>query len=64
MPGGPVVRTWCFHCHSLGLIPGWGTKSPQAAGHGQKKKSLGKKFYEKRSEIIVTLYVQLLHNIL
>ena len=29
-PGGPVVRAWCFHCWSPGLIPGWGTKIPQA----------------------------------
>ena len=28
-PGGPVVRTWCFHCQGLGSIPGWGTKIPQ-----------------------------------
>ena len=24
-PGGPVVRTWCFHCHGPGSIPGQGT---------------------------------------
>ena len=30
-PGGPVVRS-----RALGSIPGWGTKIPQAAWHGQK----------------------------
>ena len=33
-----MVRTWRFHCHGPGSIPGWGTKIPQATGHGQKKK--------------------------
>ena len=33
-PGGPVVRTRHFHCCS---IPGQGTKTPQAAQHGEKK---------------------------
>ena len=37
-PGGPVVRTWCFHCHGLGLSPSQGTKIPQAAQCGQKIK--------------------------
>ena len=22
LPGGPVVRTWCFHCLELGSISG------------------------------------------
>ena len=26
-PGGPVVRTLCFHCRVLGLIPCWGPLS-------------------------------------
>ena len=29
LPGCPVVRTWRFHCWSLGSIPGRGTKVPQ-----------------------------------
>ena len=29
-PGGPVVRTWHFHCWGPGSIPGWGTKIQQA----------------------------------
>ena len=44
--GGPVVRTWCFHCYGPGLIPGQETKIPQAAWHGQtliKKKSENQK---------------------
>ena len=36
-PGGPVVRTQCFHCWSQGSVPGPGTKIPQAVWHGQKK---------------------------
>ena len=30
-PGGPVVRTRCFHRGSLGSIPGQGAKILQAA---------------------------------
>ena len=26
-PGGPVIRTCCFHCHGPGSIPGEGLKS-------------------------------------
>ena len=37
-PGGPVVRTPCFHYRGTGLTPGWGTKIPQAVRCGQKKK--------------------------
>ena len=37
-PDGPVVRSWCFLCCGLGLIPVWGTQIPQAMKHGQKKK--------------------------
>ena len=36
-PGGPVVRTWCFHCWGLGLISGQGNKIPQTAWCSQKK---------------------------
>ena len=34
-PGGPVVRTQCFHSHGLDSIPGQGTKTLQAMEHGQ-----------------------------
>ena len=37
-PGGPVVRTCSFHCLAPGSISGQGTKIPQAARCGQKKK--------------------------
>ena len=37
LPGGPAVRTWCFHCHGPGSIPGQGTKIPEAVWYGQKK---------------------------
>ena len=33
-----MVRTLHFHCWGPGSIPGQGTKIPQAARHGQKKK--------------------------
>ena len=33
-----MVRSRRFHCWGLGLIPGWGTKIPQAMWHGQRKK--------------------------
>ena len=28
--GGPVVRTWHFHCWGPGSVPAWGTKIQQA----------------------------------
>ena len=37
-PGSPVVRTWRFQCHGLGLIPGQRTDIPQAMQLSQKKK--------------------------
>ena len=33
-----VVRTQYFHCWGPGSIPGWGTKIPKIAGHGEKNK--------------------------
>ena len=30
-PGGPVAKTLSSQCRGLGLIPGQGTKIPQAA---------------------------------
>ena len=36
-PGGPVVRTPAFTAKSVGSIPGWGTKTPQATRRGQKQ---------------------------
>ena len=37
LPGGPVARTWHFHCRGLGSIPGQGTKTLLPAWYGQKK---------------------------
>ena len=37
-PSGLGVKMWHFHCRGPGLIPGWGTKIPQAEWCGQKKK--------------------------
>ena len=45
-PGGPVVRTQHFHCQCPGLIPGRGTKTPEAARHSQKKKKKKYSFIE------------------
>ena len=39
-PGGPVVRTPCFHCRGNGFD--WGTRIPHAVWHGQKKKKVKK----------------------
>ena len=41
-PGGPVVRTQCFHCRGPGSIPGQGTKIPKAVLQGQKNKNKNK----------------------
>ena len=30
-PGGPVVKTPCFHCRGRGFIPGPGTNIPHAS---------------------------------
>ena len=38
LPGGPVARTPHLHCRRPSLIPGWGTRTPYAARHGQKGK--------------------------
>ena len=32
--GGPVVKTPCFQCWVMGLIPGQGTKISHAMWHG------------------------------
>ena len=29
-----VARTWCFHCHDLGLVPDQGTKILPTTRHG------------------------------
>ena len=36
VPSSPVVRTPHSHCQGLGSTPGQGTKTPQAAWHGQR----------------------------
>ena len=35
LSGGLVVKTLPFHSKGHGSIPGWGTKIPHAAWHGQ-----------------------------
>ena len=42
-PGGPMIRTWCFHCCGPGSIPGQGTKILQAAQSGQNKQKTKQK---------------------
>ena len=37
-PGGQMVRTQCFHCWVLNLIPGCGSRILQAKWCGEKKK--------------------------
>ena len=37
-PGGPVVKTPCFHCREHGFSPFQGTKIAHALKHGQKKR--------------------------
>ena len=32
-PGGPVVKTVCFHCRGHGSISSWETKISQTAQH-------------------------------
>ena len=44
MPGTSLAVQWLTLCTpnagATGLIPGWGTKIPHVARHGQKKKKL------------------------
>ena len=47
-PGGPVIKTLCFHCLGPGLITVQGTKILQAAQHSQKKKKKLRGKQEKR----------------
>ena len=43
-PGGPVVRTPCFHCRGRGFVPAWETKiSHPAAWLGERKNALSPK---------------------
>ena len=37
-PGGPVVRTPCFHSQDMGSVLSGGTKIPQVMQYRQKKK--------------------------
>ena len=41
-PGGPGLRTLCFHCPGLGSISGWGNKISEAVWGGKKKKKTQK----------------------
>ena len=51
-PGGPVVRTRCFHCWGLGSIPGQRTRILQGewCGQKEKEKSRGRKRKREREE--------------
>ena len=55
-PGGLVVRTRRFHCGGPGSTPGWGTKIPQAAQCGQKKKNKQKKLMSEGEDLEQLLY--------
>ena len=37
-PGGPVLKTLCFHCRTLSSILDWGTEIANAVGMAKKKK--------------------------
>ena len=46
---GPVVKTLPFNAGGLGLIPGWGAKSPHASrpkNHNIKQKQYCNKFHK------------------
>ena len=45
LPGSPVVKTLCFQSRGMGLIPGQGTKVPNAVWCGHKVKIKKKKIY-------------------
>ena len=50
-PGGPVVRTWPFHCGGPGSVPGRGTKILQASRCSQEKRKKKKKKKEKKNTV-------------
>ena len=60
-PGGPVVRTWCFHCQGLGSISAQGIKILQASWHSQKKKK--KDIISQVLKNNVVLKTSLIHNV-
>ena len=39
--GGPVIRTWLFHCCGPGSVPGQGTKILKAVQPKKKKNAEG-----------------------
>ena len=47
-PGGPVVKTLCFHCSGHGSIPGRGTKIP----HDECGQKMEKTETKKKKKII------------
>ena len=50
-PGGPVVRTWRFHCQGPSSIPGWGTNITQLRSPAKKKKN--KEVYDSQIKSIL-----------
>ena len=50
-PNGPVVKTPASTARSMGLIPGWGLKTPHATGHSQGGK---------RVQVLLTAHVTFL----
>ena len=51
IPGGPVVKTWHFHCHDQGSISDWRTKIPEAMQLEKKKKKIYGLVYRCRGAI-------------
>ena len=56
-----MVRTQCFHCRGPGSIPGWGTKIPQAAKCGKKKKIGMITFQEKKITVKSLINIKARH---
>ena len=57
-PGGPVVKTPCFHCRGHGFVLGWETKILHATRHSHKKKKRKK---SRISALMVTLKLKACH---
>ena len=51
-PGGPVVKSLSFLCKGAGLVPGQGTKIPQASRHGFKKGFFKKQYRCQGAELL------------
>ena len=46
LPGGPVVKTPCFHCRGIGSVPGQGTKILHAMWPAHTQETKGEMTYK------------------